>query len=120
MFFIGIFGISDREKKIREFEGVVCPECGSLTRVELIEVSTCFYFFFIPTFSWNRRYYIRFRCCDSLFSIDNSYAKELVEGVPLDVGRFTRVERQNNQCPNCGGYVDPSFSYCPNCGCRLK
>ncbi len=120
MFFIGIFGIQDREKLIREFEGVICPECGSLTRAELIERSTCFYFFFIPLFSWNKRYFVKFRCCNSMYSVDADYGGDLKNGAELDTNRLVSMGRRNNQCPNCGIYVNPAYNYCPNCGHRLN
>lgn len=119
MFFIGIFGIQDKEKVIREFDGVICPECGRFSRAELIEYYTYFHFFFIPLFSWNRRYFVRFRCCNSMYAIDGDYVKEIQNGEGLDTNRLVRIGRQENICPNCGSYVNPAFNYCPNCGQKL-
>ena len=47
-FFIGIFGIQDKQKTIREFNNVVCSYCGSLSRAELIEQYTYFHFSSYP------------------------------------------------------------------------
>lgn len=115
-FFIGIFGIQDRERTIREFENVICP-CGSLSRAELIEQYTYFHFFFLPLFKWNRRYYIQFRCCNRLFKVPKDYVSELKDSSDIDIGRLEEIDLYSRHtCPSCGAYVDPSFSYCPYCG----
>ncbi|KXG78547.1 hypothetical protein AN618_03030 [Fervidicola ferrireducens] len=120
MFFFGIFGIQDREKHLRDFDATVCPSCGRLSRAELIEVFTYFHFFFIPIFQWNRRYFVKFRCCPAIFSVDKEYAEELKRGADLDVSRLHKVFGHGSYCPECGSYVDPSFNFCPYCGRRIS
>ncbi|GAQ25561.1 zinc ribbon domain-containing protein [Tepidanaerobacter syntrophicus] len=119
MFFFGIFGIQQKERTIKEFDNVICPECGKLTRAELWESFTYFHFFFIPIFKWNRQYYIKLRCCGAIFMVDPDYAKELKRDGEIDFNRLKKIKIPKNICPNCGSFINPSFAYCPFCGQKL-
>ena len=118
-FFIGIFGIQDKQRIIKDFNNVLCA-CGRLSSAELIEEYTYFHFFFLPIFKWNRRYYVRFRCCNRIFKVPEDYVSDLKDGSDIDVGRLEEMGRVDEYiCPNCGAYVEKSFSYCPYCGVNL-
>lgn len=120
MFFIGIFGIQSKSKLQKEYENVICPDCGRFSRAELFESYMYFHFFFIPLFKWDRKYYIKLRCCNAIYVAEQDYAKELLGNDTID---FTRLKKagisDSRTCPNCGVYVDTSFNYCPNCGHKL-
>jgi hypothetical protein len=120
MFFIGIFGVQDKDRLIREYDSIICPGCGRLSRAELVELYTYFHFFFIPLFKWNRRYFIRFRCCGSIYAVEGNYVQELKKGATLDTGRLEKIGASGNTCPGCGNYVNPGFNYCPYCGAKLS
>jgi ribosomal protein L32 len=119
MFFIGIFGIQNKEKMIREFENVVCPSCGRLSRAELIESYTYFHFFFIPLFRWGYKYFLRLRCCGSIYEVEKEYADELKRTDAVDFTRLKKLGATGGFCPNCGAYVHPGFNFCPHCGTKL-
>ncbi len=120
-FFIGIFGIQDKQKTIREFNNVVCSYCGSLSRAELIEQYTYFHFFFLPLFRWNKRYYVRFRCCNRVFKVPKDYIDDLKYSSDINIDRLEEINTSyGHVCPNCGAHVDPSFVYCPYCGHDLE
>lgn len=115
-FFIGIFGIQDKQRTIKEFNNVICA-CGSLSSAELIEKYTYFHFFFLPLFKWNREYYVRFRCCNRLFKVPEDYVDELKDSSDIDIERLEEIDSfSRHTCPNCGAHIDPSFVYCPYCG----
>ncbi len=119
-FFIGIFGIQDKQRVVKEFNNVVCA-CGSLSRAELIEEYTYFHFFFLPLFKWNKRYFIRFRCCNRIFKVPEDYVSDLKHGFDIDIDRLEEISKINmNICPNCGATIEKSFLYCPYCGHNLK
>lgn len=121
MFFFGIFGIQDKERTLKEFESVICPRCGRLTRAELIEIYTYFHFFFIPLFQWNRRYYLSLRCCKTLYEVPYDYAIELKQSPTIDFSRLRELTSfSSNICPRCGSIINPNFNYCPFCGERLN
>jgi len=121
MIFIGIFGIQDKQRVIREYSNVVC-KCGRLSRGELIEHYTYFHLFFIPIFKWNKRYYMRFRCCNRIFRIPSDYVEEIKDSSDVDVNRLEEIrvyDDVENRCPNCNGVLQRSFAYCPYCGHKL-
>lgn len=126
MFFIGIFGIADKEKEARVFVNILCPQCGRLASAVLIEHYTYFHFFFIPTFRWNRRYYLRLRCCGAVYDVPEDYAKELKSTETID---FSRLKKTSGgfggdysdfvRCTACGRTFDKSYSSCPYCGKKI-
>jgi len=121
MIFIGIFGIQDKQRVVREYPNIVC-KCGRLSRGELIEHFTYFHLFFIPIFKWNRRYYMRYRCCNRIFRVPNDYAKEIKDSSDVDIDRLEEIPRYeyvSNRCSNCGAELHHSFAYCPYCGHKI-
>jgi len=124
MFFIGIFGIGDKEKELRGFENIVCPDCGGYSRAVLVLRYTYFHFFFIPTFRWNKRWTVRVRCCGAVYEADVEYGKQLEAGAELDFSRLKKVSSGFGggefyaTCAHCGRAFDPSFAYCPHCGTK--
>lgn len=117
MFFVGIFGIQEKIKEIKEFNNVICA-CGRYSRLKLIEQYTYFHFFFIPIFKWNRRYYVEARCCGRVFEVPEDYVEEALRSDSLDIGRLREVSMPYKVCANCGRQVDSSFTYCPYCGSK--
>ncbi len=128
MFFIGIFGIEAKEKELKTFSQVVCPVCGQYSQALLFVRYTYFHIFFIPTFRWNKHYYIKLRCCGALYEADAEYGKQLETSDSVDFSRLTLVssgfgafygnQTADTRCPNCGRTYDNSFAYCPHCGTK--
>ena len=124
MFFIGIFGIEQKEKEIKKFGSVVCPDCGRLTNAVLFVSYTYFHTFFIPTFRWNKKYFLKLRCCGSVYEAPEEYARLLKDADTIDMSRLRKVHSgfggndMFTVCPACGRTFDKSFSYCPYCGAK--
>ena len=128
MFFIGIFGIEEKENELKTFPQVVCPLCGRFTQAVLLVHYTYFHIFFIPTFRWNKRYYVKLRCCGAIYEADAAYAEQLKTASDIDFTRLKRIssgfsrfadfESPDTVCPNCGRSYDPSFAFCPHCGTK--
>ncbi len=116
MFFFGIFGIQQKDRIIKEFDNIICPECGRYTRAKLREVYTYFHFFFIPLFKWNRQYFLQLRCCGSSYMVDSDYVGELKQRGDVDFDRLRKMQTPKNICQNCGNLLNPNFTYCPYCG----
>jgi hypothetical protein len=123
MFFIGIFGVEQKDKEIKSFN-VVCPDCGKMTQAVLYMSYTYFHMFFIPTFRWNRQYYVKLRCCASVYNVPEDYALKLRES---DIPDFSRLKKTRGPdawnsfyatCPSCGKSFERGFSYCPYCGTK--
>ena len=80
MFFIGIFGITQKEYDLDyEYSGV-CEKCGEIYKYEVIVAYNCFHFFFIPIFKWGRKYYAHKMCCDEYYEINEETGKQIEKG----------------------------------------
>ncbi len=120
-----IFGIEEKDKELREFANIVCADCGGYSRAVLILHYTYLHIFFIPTFRWNKRYYICVRGCGAVYEADAEYGRQLAQGAELDFSRLKKVSGSfgdsgefYSTCKHCGEAFDPSFAYCPHCGAK--
>lgn len=128
MFFIGIFGIEEKEKEINAFAQVVCPVCGRFSQAVFFEHYTYFHIFFIPTFRWNKHFYIKLRCCGAIYEADATYAERLKTADTIDFTRlklvssgfaaFAGFDNSDTVCQSCGRSYDSSFAFCPHCGTK--
>ncbi|WP_045164535.1 zinc ribbon domain-containing protein [Caldicellulosiruptor naganoensis] len=131
MFFIGIFGIEEKAKAIRQIDVEICPFCTRKGTHTLFKVYNYFHFFFIPIFRWNTRYFIQTSCCSKIYIITNpELAHDLERGANIsitlaDVELFRDFQTTDHSgvgsdfCPNCGNRVSKNFLYCPYCGQKL-
>lgn len=125
MFFIGVFGIENRDKEIKRIDSISCSKCN-FTRCRLIKNYDFFHFFFIPIFKWNEQYFVECESCKALYSIKKEKGKAIELGENLDITYWDLQEMnrefhngsyyQSNVCKRCGSKVDSSFKYCPHCG----
>lgn len=121
MFFIA--GISREREELDYYEPILCTCCTKYGRFESYMEYSVFSFFFIPLFKFNKKFYARTTCCNSLYLIKN---KE--KGLMMERGHGHNVFLKNKDieliyrgacvdlCPNCGYEVSDEHNYCPNCG----
>ncbi len=129
MFFIGVFGIENKDKEIKVLENISCKKCNSTVTGRLIKNFDFFNFFFIPIFKWNERYYVICDRCKVLYSIEKEKGKAIERGEDINITYWDLQEIdqecyfdnyfQGNICKNCGDKVDPDFKYCPHCGAKI-
>lgn len=124
MFFIA--GISNKEKKLDFNQTIICTQCGKYGRYEVIMEYMYLSLFFIPILKWNRKFYVKSSCCQSVYLID----KEL--GVQIDRGENIVLKEQDlrlvekgqfyfvKKCPSCGFQTQDDFQYCPKCASELR
>jgi hypothetical protein len=124
MFFIA--GISQKREDLDYYEPIMCSCCIKYGRYEAYIEYSVFSLFFIPLFRFNKKYYARTTCCNSLYLITN---KE--KGLMMERGQGHNVFLKDkdlkliykgiceNTCPNCGSQVSEEHKYCPNCGNKL-
>ena len=120
MFFIITSG--DKEKKL-EFDQVrICPQCGKYGHMSIYMIYSHLSFFFIPIIKWNKRYYVKMDCCNSICELPNEIGEQIRRGndVTIDesVLRFHSY-KQIGICPYCGFKTEDYFDYCPKCGHKL-
>lgn len=124
MFFVGIFGIQQKEKQVTVLEDLECKGCGNKGRSYLIKNYTYFHIFFIPVYKWNENYYVLCEGCNRIFSVTNEKGKRAENGEKnvitywdlKDIGYINGVRR----CHNCNREIDIDFDYCPYCGNKLR
>lgn len=121
MFFI--MGISDKEVKLNFDQLVICKCCGKYGHIEVFMRYTYFMFFFIPLFKWNRRYYVRMNCCNSVAEISSDIGKGIENGtitsINPDTLQFGGKGYTVKHCSYCGFTTAEDFEYCPKCGRKL-
>lgn len=126
MFFIGIFGVEDKQKEIRTIGNLSCKNCDYSSDLTLFKQYTFFHFFFIPMFKWNIRYYLICNRCNTMYEISREKGIRVEQGDdaaitywdlksidPLYYGDYVH---NSCKCQNCGGEVESHFEYCPHCG----
>lgn len=121
MFFI--MGISQSEKKLNFDQLVVCKCCSKYGHMEVFMTYTYFMFFFIPIFKWNKRYFVRMNCCNSVCEISTELGKSIEKGevtsIDSDILNFGPKENSMRHCSFCGYTTNENFQFCPKCGKEL-
>lgn len=123
MFFIG--SISNGEKKLDYIQSTVCSRCGAFGRMEIYMTYMCFSLFFIPIFKWNKKYYVKYTCCNSIYVLDDEIGTKISHGENISISEDNlHLADYNiptiNRCNNCGYICDNDFEYCPKCGKKLQ
>ncbi len=122
MFFIGVFGVNQGQKEIAVQNNVTCAFCGHLTRYRIIKTYTYFHIFFIPTFRWHVRYFVKSECCGGQAELDRETGERFARGESpsIDSQKLSwtggQQKTQERICRSCGRSFDVDFQYCPYCG----
>ena len=129
MFFIGVFGIEDKEKEIKILSNLCCKNCNFSNGARLIKRFSCFHFFFIPIFKWNESYYVICNSCNSIYSIPKEKGKAVENDENVEITYWDLQEMNINnyggyynikRCPRCNREIEKSFEYCPYCGEKIR
>lgn len=119
MFFIGVFGITSKDKLLRDSQ-VECKECNSTLPKKVIKRYNTFHVFFIPTVRWNLNYFCVCPSCKSVFEIkkEKGQAYEENPAEELTYWDLTTVKKGKplRFCKACGAEIDRSHTFCPKCG----
>jgi hypothetical protein len=127
MFFIGIFGIENKDKLIKVLNNINCKNCNQIISGRLIKNFDFFHFFFIPLFKWNEKYYFICDNCKTVYSILKEKGKGIERGEKLELSYWDLQDMSTNyyncheikRCNNCGKEVESNFKYCPHCGAKI-
>lgn len=121
-----IFGINEGCKQLPFRQNIPCPVCGRYSAMTAWMTYTYFMLFFIPFFTWNRRYYVRMECCGANCEISPELGRDIENGkvTVLDPSklRFNNSSQGSRicRCPNCGFETAEDFSFYPKCGRPLN
>jgi hypothetical protein len=123
MFFIGIFGIEDKDKHIGTCNNIVCFSCERFARYEVYKSYRYFHIFFIPVFKWNVKYHVKASCCGCIYELDPAIGKEFERNPDTEIRRENLWQVNNDMpfkyCSHCRTDVPAEFNYCPYCGGKL-
>ena len=124
MFFM--MGITEGRKDLDFAQTVICSECGRYGRYQVFMTYMVLSLFFIPCFKWNRRYYVRTSCCNTLYELDPELGKAIArrEAVEILQEHLHKVNqgicsRTLKRCSHCGYETSEDFEFCPKCGQRF-
>ncbi|SDY47175.1 zinc-ribbon family protein [Proteiniborus ethanoligenes] len=122
MFFIGIFGIETKEKKIKDLSNLYCKSCKDEHNGQLIKTYTYFHFFFIPILKWNESYYILCDNCNAIYQISKEKGKGVERGEEVTYWDLKELKSHNIKrlCPWCHKESEDNFLFCPYCGRKLE
>jgi len=115
-----IFGVNQKEKQLNFDQVVVCNCCGKYGHITVWVTYSYFMFFFLPLFTWGRRYYVRMSCCGAVTELDAETGRRIEDGElhSLDIKElhFGKLEGNVHKCSQCGYVTTEDFQFCPKCG----
>ncbi len=122
MFFI--MGITDGRKDFDFSQTIICDSCGKYGKYQVFMLYTVLSLFFIPTFKWNKRYYVQMSCCSSIYELNPEIGKRIASGEdlqikPQDLTKVGKAKGFFKHCNNCGYETSEDFDFCPKCGMRF-
>ena len=117
-------GITEGKKDFDYNQLITCVSCGRYGRFQVFMLYTVLSFFFIPTFKWNKRYYVKTSCCGTVYELDSEIGKRIASGedVQIKLQDLTKVNSGRGffkHCNNCGYETTEDFDFCPKCGTRF-
>ena len=78
--------------------------------------------FFIPVFKWNKKYYVKYTCCNEIYSLNPEKGRLIEQGEnpPILKDDLELYYKENYKfCNNCNEKWSDSYEYCPKCGRKL-
>ena len=123
-----MIGVTDGQDTLYYDRLVYFSHLGRAVNVTVFVTFTQLLLFFIPTFKWNRHYYVQ---------LPNGEVYELHADVGQQIARGRDVEIKESDlftsssanfygggfdgynCPHCGYPITDDFDFCPKCGKRL-
>lgn len=123
MFFI--MGINSDEKKLDFSQMVICSRCRKYGRYEVFMHYMVLSLFFIPLFKWNKRYFVRSKCCNAVYELPKELGQRIARGEKIEILEDNLIwlrggYKVSRRCGRCGFTTDEEFEFCPKCGEKLE
>ncbi|WP_294704600.1 zinc-ribbon domain-containing protein [uncultured Fusobacterium sp.] len=118
MFFIGVFGIGNKNKNLGEVN-FKCTGCIG-EKFSLVELSRSFDIFFIPVFKYSKEYIIVCNKCRSVYKVKGEKIPKILNTKIVEYDDIEKIILETNTCPHCGTSIAGEYLYCPKCGKSLK
>lgn len=122
---IFISGISNREEELDYSKQVICPNCSAYGRLEGYMSFMSLSVFFIPILKWNKRYFLKSRCCSTIYEVSKDLGREMEKNLDPnireeDLQLVQKGHSKDKMCLNCGAKLEDNFEYCPTCGTKAR
>lgn len=124
-----IAGVTQGTKEILyQAAAFVCGRCGRYGRYQVYMTYMCLSLFFIPILKWNKKYYARKTCCQTVYELAPEVGRRLEKGEAIEIrpqdltpvsGTGGGWGTGRKRCANCGYETDEDFDFCPKCGHRF-
>ncbi|MGX8680009.1 MAG: zinc ribbon domain-containing protein [bacterium] len=112
MFFL--MGLNQKRKEI------TYPYTLEGERVSVYLIYSVLWIFFIPVFSFGKKYYVE--TSHELYALDRKVGRLIEKGQDVMIGRedLTLIRGGCKRCPNCGYTASDGYDYCPRCGSKME
>ena len=118
MFFI--MGGGSNSKQLSFDQTVICKCCQKYGHIQVFVTYSYVSLFFIPLFKWNKRYFAKMSCCNSVSELSSELGREIEKGNITSLGEdFLNFHQAHNPwkcCSSCGYTTSEEFEFCPKCG----
>ncbi|WP_101696417.1 zinc ribbon domain-containing protein [Clostridium minihomine] len=115
-----IMGVTPGEKKLNFEQKITCPCCGRYGSLEATMTYQSLHVFFLPLLKWEKRYFIKTTCCQSVSEINPDLGTQIAKGYVTELNpsylQFFHGQPMGKRCAYCGYSTEQNFSYCPKCG----
>lgn len=132
-----MIGVNDGQTALYYEKLVYFSHLGRAVNVTVFVTFTQLLLFFIPTFKWNKHYYVQLPNGE-VYELNAEVGRQVERGRDVDItekdlyqstssgfysgGSSSGTSGTNNgvyNCPHCGYPIVDDFDYCPKCGRRL-
>lgn len=128
-----MIGVNDGQTALYYERLIYFSHLGKAVNVTVYVTFTQLLLFFIPTFKWNKHYYVQLPNGE-VFELNPEVGRQLERGRDVeikesDLSSNSRTDFYSDtssnstngvyQCPHCGYPIVNDFDFCPKCGRRL-
>ena len=119
------FDIQPSRKRLEYNQTLTCQQCGHFGRFEVYVMANRFRLFFIPLFTFGKRYAVRTTCCDSLYQLTPEKGKAIEKGQTATITADDLTVQElgtcamTKECQHCGHTQARGSNFCSHCGQSL-
>lgn len=128
-----MIGLNDGQEALYYEKLVYFSHLGRAVNVTVFVTFTQLLLFFIPTFKWNKRYYVQLPNGE-VYELNPEVGRRVARGGDVEIteadlysnGRTHSTQSNSTgtsgvyHCPYCSYPIVNDFDYCPKCGRKLN
>ena len=121
MFFV--FGITQKNDELEYNSNLIIHDCGQYGRTKVYITYMTLSIFFIPTFKWNKKYYVKYTCCGDIYELNPETGRKIEHGEDVLITENDLInlyyKDTTKHCSNCNTNWTDEYEFCPKCGKKL-